>query len=76
MKTHLEIADATLAKILALPGEPVGSPLLGGRELTSLAGVVPSSVMWTEDRGNWAWDGALAALSAAGIDVDAQFPEA
>jgi len=74
MRTHLQIANDTLAKIIALTGEPVGAPLLDDAEITSLDGVVPSAVTWTEDRGNWAWDGALAALEAAGLDVHQRLP--
>lgn len=76
MKTQLQIANDTLAKILALTGEPVGLPLIDGADVSTLAGVVPTSVTWTEDRGNWAWDGALAALEAAGLDVHARLPQA
>lgn len=73
---NARIATTAMHNILSLPGEPVGLPVLGDNEITDLAGIVPSSVMWTEDRGNWAWDGALSMMRAIGIDVDAPLTDA
>lgn len=71
MKTNLQFANETLAKILALSGESVGVPSHGGTEIKDdLRGVAPAAVLWSEDRGNWAWDGALAAFQAFGIDIE------
>lgn len=89
MKPHIEIATEAFRKVYNLPdlntsGDPdnylgPGNASHGGAELTessSLVGVVLSAITWDQDRGNWAWDGALAALEAAGVDVRAPLPEA
>ena len=87
MKTHLQIATEAFRKVYNLPDASTdpevylgaGSASHGGAELTeasSLAGLVPSSITWGTDRGNWAWDGALATLEAVGLDVRAPLPEA
>ena len=73
-KTPLEIATETFKQVYNLPEISTGNAYLGDRELTdesSLEGVVLDSILWDTDRGNWAWDGAIAALKAAGIDVGA-----
>ena len=87
MKTHLQIATEAFQKVYNLPDVSTSADVyLGagnahheGAELTdasSLAGVVLSSITWDTDRGNWAWDGALAALEAIGLDLRAPLPEA
>ncbi|RTL30573.1 MAG: hypothetical protein EKK55_01850 [Rhodocyclaceae bacterium] len=71
-KTPLQIANETLASIAAIPGdEPTGPAHVDHAAVTDLRGVAPSRVGWYTDRGFWAWDGALAAFKAMGIDVDA-----
>lgn len=85
MKTHLQIATDAFKAVYNLPdlGRSeddylgTGNAYLGAVELAedaSLSGLVLSSITWDSDRGNWAWDGALAALEAAGIDVHAPLP--
>ena len=77
-KTPLQIADAALLAVYRADehhGAPTGVPSCDGTNLApaarlqSLAGCIPANVVWTADRGNWMWDGALAVMEAIGIDV-------
>lgn len=79
-KTPLEIATETFKKVYVLHETSDCHVSTGNaydaddRELTDasdLTGLVLSKITWDTDRGNWAWDGALAALEAVGIDVHA-----
>lgn len=75
--TTLEILSAALRAVydaeMADDSEPTGVPMYRGLatdpDLPLLPGAVPSGITWTADRGNWMWDGVLAALRAQGVDT-------
>lgn len=56
----------------SVPGQDTGYPRYGMDSCGRVtAGMAPSGILWTTDRGNWMWDGALVVLRAMGIDTDA-----
>ena len=70
----LFVVNQALQAIMAdeMPGVPTGGPSYEGRDIEAIeVGMVPRRVIWSADRGNWMWDGALHVLRAMYIDPDA-----
>ncbi len=70
MKTVLRAMNAALQAVALMEG--TGVPVANGEkidpELGLAAGVSPKAIAWTEDRGNWTWDGVLETFRVLGVD--------
>lgn len=65
-------ADHTVLEEESFPSSYVGSPSYQGRDIQGVkAGMIPRDIVWSGDRGNWMWDGALHVLRAMGVDTKA-----
>lgn len=77
-KTPLQVVNETIEAIESLDKDGngfTGRAVKDGQVVEDARGIAPASIGWTADRGLWAWDGALIAFKAVGIDVDAPLVE-
>lgn len=73
----LHIANRALEAVVTdtTVEESTGVPFHGNSPIeTILPGMTLDQIEWSQDRGNWTWDGVLIALRAMGVDTAQPLP--
>ena len=70
--TAPSLATHAMKVIIAdeLTDAPTGWPSYKGEDIDAVRwGMILEEIIWSSDRGNWMWDGALVVLRALGVDT-------